>query len=256
MSPEGATIVAGAPYAAVGSNSAQGAVYEFNEPASGWAEGSQTAKLTASDGNSYDYLGWSVAVSSKGATVVAGAEGATVGSNIGQGAVYVFKEPASGWADGNEVAKLTASDGNSYDYLGWSVAMSQDGATVVAGAPYATVGGNSFQGAVYVFQGSFWQNATDLGNGWMWLNWFGYFYSGSSPWICHQTLGWLYPYATSTANIWCWDPQWDGQGGWWWTSSSVFPWIYSVTEGEWLYYDANATGGRWFFNGSGQASTH
>ena len=44
----------------------------------------------------------------------------------------------------------TASDGLSPDQLGWSVAT--DGATIVAGAPYHTVGTNFYQGAVYVFQ--------------------------------------------------------------------------------------------------------
>ena len=48
-----------------------------------------------------------------------------------------------------QLAKLTASDGAAGDELGSSVAVSGD--TVVAGAPDATVGGHSQQGAVYVF---------------------------------------------------------------------------------------------------------
>jgi hypothetical protein len=46
-------------------------------------------------------------------------------------------------------AKLTASDGASNDWFGLSVAMSGD--TVIVGAPLATVGVHSFQGAAYVF---------------------------------------------------------------------------------------------------------
>ena len=60
----------------------------------------------------------------------------------------MFEESA--WS-GNltETAKLTASDGAAGDYFGHSVAIS--GNTVVVGADYATVGGNSQQGAAYVF---------------------------------------------------------------------------------------------------------
>src|SRR5439155_1428560 len=67
-------------------------------------------------------------------------------ANSGQGAAYVFVKPGGGWASGPETAKLTASDGAPGDELGQSVAVSGDGATVVAGAP-----ATSNQGAAYVF---------------------------------------------------------------------------------------------------------
>ena len=162
VSPDGATVVAGAPYVAVGSNSAQGAVYVFKGPASGWADGIETAKLTASDGKAGDELGYSVAVSPDGATIVAGAFNAAVGSNSAQGAVYVFNEPASGWADGTQTAKYTASGGDAGDDLGSSVAVSSEGATIVAGAEGAKVWNNNGQGAVYVFNEStsWWEYGT------------------------------------------------------------------------------------------------
>jgi len=117
------------------------AAYVFVEPASGWANMTPTAKLTAADGTNF---GESVSIS--GNTVVVGAWQATVGGNGAQGAAYVFTEPASGWANMTETAKLTASDGEG---IGYSVAIS--GNTVVVGAPDATVGGNTLQGAAYVF---------------------------------------------------------------------------------------------------------
>jgi hypothetical protein len=129
----GSTIVAGA----AGNNGGEGAVYVFSESAGGWAAATQTAELTASDGG--DQLGSSVAVS--GSTIVAGA----AGRNTDRGAVYVFSEPAGGWANGTQTAELTASDGATGDFLGASVAVS--GSTIVAGAPLR----NSFRGAVYVF---------------------------------------------------------------------------------------------------------
>jgi hypothetical protein len=146
----GSTVVAGAPDATVGGNLEQGAAYVFAKPRSGWANGTQTAKLTASDGASVNLLGLSVAIS--GDTVVAGADLATVAANTDQGAVYLFVKPGSGWTDATQTAKLTASDGASLDRLGTSVAIF--GGTVVAGAPGATVNTNLFQGAAYVFSRS------------------------------------------------------------------------------------------------------
>ena len=128
-------------------NSSQGAAYVFTESGSGWANMTQTAKLTASDGAAGDYFGDSVSIS--GNTVVVGALDATVGSNSQQGAAYVFTEPGSAWANMTQTAKLTASDGAAGDYFGSSVSIS--GNTVVVGAPDAKVGSNSQQGAAYVF---------------------------------------------------------------------------------------------------------
>jgi hypothetical protein len=54
----GGTVVAGARGAMVGSNSNQGAVYVFSEPAAGWgASPPQVTKLTAFDGATSDSLG-------------------------------------------------------------------------------------------------------------------------------------------------------------------------------------------------------
>ncbi len=147
ISTDGTTIVAGAPSATVGSNPAQGAAYVFTEPGGGWANENETAKLTASDGQADDDLGFAVATSSDGSTVTAG----ECGCASGTGAAYVFAEPGGGWTSGTETAKLTASDGQIGDQLGSALAISGDGSTLVAGAPFATIGGNTFQGAAYVF---------------------------------------------------------------------------------------------------------
>jgi hypothetical protein len=48
-----------------------------------------------------------------------------------------------------QVAKLTAADGAAEDYFGTSVSVSGD--TAVAGAPWANVGSNIYQGAAYVY---------------------------------------------------------------------------------------------------------
>ena len=90
-----------------------------------------------------------------------------------------------------------------------------------------------------------WPNVSNLGNGWNYLTWFGYFNAGNSPWIYHNTLDWLYPYGTSTDNLWFYDP---AMGAFWWTSATVYPYVYRARDGAWLYYDVGSTNPRWFFN--------
>ena len=154
----GDTIVAGAPYHAVGSNIRQGAAYVFTMPAGGWENTTQTAELTASDGAGADQLGYSVAIAEN--TVVAGAPFHKVSSDANQGAAYVFTTPPGGWANTNQSAELTASDGAENDQLGYSVAIAEN--TVVAGAPRHMVGSNTSQGAAYVFTmpAGGWENTT------------------------------------------------------------------------------------------------
>ena len=89
------------------------------------------------------------------------------------------------------------------------------------------------------------QGDKDLGNGWRWLDWFGYFNVNSFPWIYHSTLGWLYPYGTSTDSLWFWDP---AMNTFWWTSAAVYPFVYRVSEEAWLYYQVGSSNPRWFYN--------
>ena len=113
----GNTIVAGAPNHSIGSSSDQfeaGAAYVYASPGGGWANATQTAELTASDGPGA--LGYSVAVS--GTTIVAGAPSQVGCSDSGQGAAYAFSEPAGGWTNMTEPAAFTASDGSPVDALG------------------------------------------------------------------------------------------------------------------------------------------
>ena len=109
-----------------------GAAYVFTR--SGGVVWDEGVKLTASDGDSYDNFGISVAVG--GNTIVVGASGydgedADGNTRTNSGAAYVFtKDQGTGvWS---QVAKLTASDGAALDYFGHSVAVSSD--TVLVGA--------------------------------------------------------------------------------------------------------------------------
>ena len=143
----GTTAVAGAPLAKVGANEEQGAAYVFTQPAGGWSNETQAAKLTASDGAKGNVLGY--AVTASGTTVFAGAPHAKIGADEEQGAAYVFTQPAGGWSNETQAAKLSASNGTPDAFLGASLAVS--GTTVLVGAPDANINSNGYEGAAYVF---------------------------------------------------------------------------------------------------------
>jgi FG-GAP repeat len=136
----GSQILVGSPFAVV--NSLQtGAAYVFLRPKTGWKTTTAfAAKLTASDGDTQDGFGMSVAINRSTAVV-----GATAHPSGGPGAIYVFSRPASGWATTSESASATASSGADF---GYSVAAS--GSTIVTGEPFALVGG-VLQGSAFVF---------------------------------------------------------------------------------------------------------
>ena len=103
-------------------------------------------KLTASDAQTSDRFGWSVAVS--GITAVVGALWEDAGGTDA-GAAYVFQRNEGGPDHWGEVTKLTASDARAGGFFGFNVAVSGD--TAVVGALGDDDGGSS-AGAAYVFQ--------------------------------------------------------------------------------------------------------
>lgn len=145
VATSGDVVVVGAPHHDVGDdvNSDEGAVFVYQRGPSGWASGTEIAKLTASDAQVRDQLGWAVAIS--GDVIAASA----IRANGGAGAVYVFVKPAGGWTSMTETAYLRSSTGDYLD-LGWSLAMS--GSMIVAGAPSYDVGLQDDAGAALVFE--------------------------------------------------------------------------------------------------------
>ena len=129
-----------------------GAAYMFTKPDTGWANATETAKLTASDGVGVDLFGFSMAMD--GDTVVVGAYWDD-DKGDGSGSAYVFSKAAgSGWADATETVKLTAYLGAAGDSFGNSVALDEN--TMAVGAYQANhVDGNgntvSDSGSAYVF---------------------------------------------------------------------------------------------------------
>jgi Tol biopolymer transport system component len=126
-------IVVGA-YGDDDNDSYSGSAYIFD------LNGNQLAKITASDGAYGDLFGVSVAIGN-GRIVV----GARLDDDNGaeSGSAYIFD------LDGNQLAKLTASDGAANDYFGNSVAIGSD--RIVVGAYRDSVGANTRQGSAYIF---------------------------------------------------------------------------------------------------------
>ena len=119
-------------------------VYVFVRPSNGaWKDAHETVALFPYA--SQDSLGTSVAVSSDGKTIVAGAPG----DNGTAGAVYVYTEPPGGWKEssGAPTLMLIGYQGAAGDYLGASVATDAAGNAIVAGAP----GWSGGEGAIYLF---------------------------------------------------------------------------------------------------------
>ena len=114
----------------------------------------QQAQLTALDGSSSDWFGYSVAVA--GDSAVVGAPMHSVAANSAQGAAYFFVRSGTTWS---QQAQLTATDGAADDNFGSAVALSGD--TALVGSPYH---GASAQGAAYVFvrSGTTWSPQAQL----------------------------------------------------------------------------------------------
>lgn len=125
--------------AILGNDNKSGAAYVFEKPTSGWVDMTQTAKLTASDGEASDFFGGSTAIS--GDNIIIGAE-----TNNINGAAYVFEKPTSGWVDMTQTAKLISSDGSTFDNFGHSVAIFDN--DIVVGSYFHKDG----LGSSYVFE--------------------------------------------------------------------------------------------------------
>jgi hypothetical protein len=135
----------------------EGEVFVFEEPAGGWTGTitTPTATLTGTPvGGFGDSLGKSVSISADGSIIAAGAPGrasSAIDPNVG--AVLVFARPAMHWTNQTAPqATLTHGLGRSGDQLGFSLALSGNGSTIVAGAPFFGGSTAPFLGEAWVFQ--------------------------------------------------------------------------------------------------------
>lgn len=144
------TAIVGAPHDGEKGNNA-GAVYVHSRAGGAWV---QSAKLTASDATSFDFVGRAVAA--RPGLVAAGAYNAEAGPVPGAGAVYLFEGPP--WT---QTAKLVADDPGPNVGFGFVVAVS--GNRMVIGTRHSE-GAVPNAGAAYVFEraGSTWTQRAKL----------------------------------------------------------------------------------------------
>lgn len=144
VSVDGDNIIVGA--AAASNNGIRsGAAFIFTRPENGWLDTIPSVKLVADEGDQWDNFGSSVCISNE--TVVVGAEYDTPNANR-CGSAYIFIQPAEGWKNMTENAKIISSDGADYDFFGKSISISHDNIVVGANGD-DNVGSNS--GSAYVF---------------------------------------------------------------------------------------------------------
>ena len=116
------TIVVGARYDDDnGYNS--GSAYLFEKPIGGWADMTETAKLTASDGDKSDDFGCAVDISED--MVVVGAR-YNDDNGYNSGSIYLFGKPAGGWMDMTETEKVMASQGKGGEEFGYALDLFKD----------------------------------------------------------------------------------------------------------------------------------
>lgn len=141
----GDVIVIGAPREDEGGSDA-GAAYLFERNFGGANNWGEAKKLTASDAQTEDFFGASVAMA--GNIIIIGAHGDDDVCNLA-GAAYIFERNAGGANTWGETKKLTASDAQLSDFFGTSVAV--DGDVAIVSAFQEDSAANN-AGAAYIFE--------------------------------------------------------------------------------------------------------
>lgn len=119
----------------------QGSVYVFTRSGGVWT---QQQKLTASDGDTADQLGYAVSVETD--TLIAGA---FLGDPGNRGAAYVFTRSMGVWT---QQQKLNATAMMGVNVSAFGQAVGVDGETVIVGAPFTDLDTNfNDEGAAYIF---------------------------------------------------------------------------------------------------------
>jgi hypothetical protein len=142
LSADGTTALVGAP--GVAGNI--GAAYIFHATAAGsWSSSATPVATLSKHGLGKDLFGVAVALSADGMTAFVSAPLAG-SSSVGAGAIYAFHASAEdAWSSSSTPAATLTANGAAL--LGFSLALSPDGTTLVAGAPFR----NRLAGGAYVF---------------------------------------------------------------------------------------------------------
>jgi hypothetical protein len=74
---------------------------------------------------------------------------------------------------------------------------------------------------------------TLIQDGWRMSSWLGFYYFIEPAWIYSVKIGWGYVYPSGDDSMYFWDLD----HGWFWTSSTFYPWFYSYELANWIKFD-------------------
>lgn len=151
-----------------GTDSNKGEVVIYDWSGTDWVK--RAASVTAADGVTGDYFGYSIALNYDGTVMAVGARGR--GAITGQGGVYIYDWTGSAWVQRGGV--LEASDATTLASFGCNVSLDSTG-TILVVAAVQWDGTFADQGGVYTFhwvtgawvqQGAVLQEPTPSASGW------------------------------------------------------------------------------------------
>ena len=71
------------------------------------------------------------------------------------------------------------------------------------------------------------------GNGWKYLDWFGWFSDRDYPWLYHENLGWIEVKPPNTQEMWLWHNRFE----WAYTGEDSYPYLYRYADKRWIRLD-------------------
>ena len=94
---------------------------------------------------------------------------------------------------------------------------------------------------------------SDNNDGWFSLENFGTYYTENYPWVYHEQLGWFYTPEDvgSLDGFWIWRIH--DEQGWLWTSKDSYPFCFSASTGNWLYFFEISGAGVWRYDFGAQS---
>jgi len=148
LSNDGTTALIGATVDDDPNGETGGSAYVFENSGGSWT---QRSKLAADDGDSEDRFSHSVALSDDGTTALVSAREDDNTNGKRAGSVYVFDNSSGSWA---QRTKLIAPEGDSLEFFGDGLALSNGGTTALIGTPGDGTSDVVNAGSAYVFENS------------------------------------------------------------------------------------------------------
>lgn len=163
VSGDGNRIIIGSPNDDNGANADQGSVLIFVRNGTTWTQEAKLVEPTTPGGGAATYrFGFAVALSYDGSTAIVGAPYDENGGTD-TGAFTIYTRSGSTWTRQTKISQIDSTS-QSNSYIGWSVALSNDGNTALIGRPGWNTNGNPAQGDAHVFTrtGSSWNKQATL----------------------------------------------------------------------------------------------